>query len=148
MDQVTLLRLAKRELGLSYPGLAVALGVSARAMEKWSLGPASGDRREMPLIARRLVAHLLADAKRRRLEAGDRESAERLDAISAQADPERMRESLRAFDSLQRSADALAPMTARRRPPHFRTWAEKFAWEEKELLADARRARAKSARRR
>jgi hypothetical protein len=146
MDQATLLRLAKRELQLSCPGLAETLGVSPRTMAKWTLGPDSGDRRAMPLIARRFLVHLLDAAKRRHLESGDRTAAERIDALSAQADPARMRESLLAFDALQRTADTLVPMTVRRRPPHFRTWASKAAWEEKEALADTRRARAQSAR--
>lgn len=148
MDQATLLRIAKRELGLTYPGLAETLGVSPRTMAKWALGPDSGDRRDMPLIARRFLVHLLDEAKRRHLESGDRAAAERIDALAAQADPARMRESLQSFDALQRAANALVPLTVRRRPPHFRTWKIKNAWEEKEALADARRARAKSAIRR
>jgi hypothetical protein len=149
MKQVSLLRLVKRELGLSYPRLAATLGVSGRTMQKWALDPSSGDHREMPLMARRFLCHLLEAPRRRHLAAGERDSVERLDAIAAQADPERLQESLRAFDSLQRSADALVPMHSRRgRPRHFATPAAKNAWEEKEALDDARRARAKSARRR
>lgn len=149
MKQVSLLRLAKRELGLSYPRLAATMGVSGRTMEKWALDPSSGDHREMPLMARKFLCHLLEEPRRRHLAAGERDAVERIDAIASQADPDRLRESLRAFDSLQRSADALAPMRARRgRPRHFATLAAKNAWEDKEALDHARRARAKSARRR
>ncbi|HEX4944943.1 MAG TPA: hypothetical protein VFV55_11360, partial [Usitatibacteraceae bacterium] len=147
--QVSVLRLAKRELGLSYPRLATTLGVSERTMEKWALDPSSGDHRGMPLMARKFLCHLLEEAKRRHLSAGDRDSAERIDAIAANADPARMRVSLQAFDALQRTANALAPMRARPdRPRFFRTLAEKNSWEDKEILENARRARAKSARRR
>ncbi len=147
MKQVSLLRLAKRELGLTYPRLAESLGVSERTVAKWALDPASGDHREMPLMARKLLVLLLDEPRRRNLLAGDRAAVERIDAIAAQADPARLRESLRIFDSLQRSATVLAPMRSRtNRPRHFTTLAEKNAWEEKELLDDARRARAKSAR--
>lgn len=149
MKQVALLRLAKRELGLTYTGLAQSLGVSERTVEKWALDPASRDHREMPLMARKFVCHLLEEPRRRFLAAGDRESVERIDAIAVQADPDRLRESLRVFDSLQRTADALVPMRTRRdRPRHFAAIADKNAWEEREQLHDARRARAKSARRR
>ena len=149
MKQVSVLRLAKRELHMSYPRLARILGVSGRTIEKWALDPASGDHREMPLMARKFLCHLLEEPRRRYLVAGDRESAARLDAIAAQADPDRLAEALRAFDSLQRAAGVLAPMRSRvTRPRHFATPEEKNAWEEKELLDDARRARAKSARRR
>lgn len=149
MKQVSLLRLAKRELGLTYPHLADAMGVSTRTVEKWALDPGSSDHREMPLMARKFLVLLLDEPRRRCVAAGNRDAVERIDAIAAQADPARLREALRIFDSLQRSANALAPMRSRTtRPRHFTTLAEKNAWEEKELLDDARRARAKSARRR
>lgn len=147
MDQQSLLRLAKRELGFSYPQLASAMGVSARTMDKWALVAESGDHRSMPLMARKLLVHLLAERKRRHLAAGDRASTERIDAISAQADPAVLRESLRAFDSLQRSADSIAPMAAEPdKPRYFHSPAEKNAWDEQQALRNARRTRAKSAR--
>ena len=147
MDQQSILRLAKRELGLSYPRLAGEMGVSARTIEKWAMERASPDHRAMPLIARKLLVRLLAERKREHLTRGDRATAERIDAISAQTDPAVLRESLRAFDSHQRAADAIAPMTAAPdKPRHFRTPAEKNAWDDQEAVRNARRARAKSAR--
>ena len=147
MHQQTLLRLTKRELGLSYPRLAEALGVSERTIAKWSLDPASGDHREMPLIARKFLARLLGDRKREHLSKGERTAAERIDAISSRLDPAVMRESLRAFDALQLAADAFAPAKrAAAKPRYFRTLAEKNAWQEREALQNARRSRAKSAR--
>jgi hypothetical protein len=147
MDQQTLLRLIKRELGMSYPRLAAEMGVSERAMEKWSMAATSGDHRAMPLIARKLLVRMLAERKREHLTAGNRSAAETIDAISANADPAILRASLRAFDSLQHSANVIAPMSVSpTRPKHFRTHAEKNAWEEQETLRNARRIRAQNAR--
>ena len=147
MDQQSLLRLAKRELGIPYPRLAEALGVSERTIAKWSLAAGSGDHRAMPLIARKFLARLLSDRKREHLAAGERAAAERIDAISSRLDPAVMRETLKAFDALQRSADVLAPRGgSARKPRYFRTPAQKNAWEEAEAIRHARRARAKNAR--
>ena len=147
MKQGHFLQLAKRELGLTYPALANELGVSARAMEKWSIDPASPDHRAMPLIATRFIARLLEERKRAHLAAGNRAAAETIDAMVAQMDPQRLAASLRTFDALQRAARALAVSPARRKPA-FRTFAAKNAWEREEETRHARRARAPAARNR
>lgn len=135
MDQQTFLRLAKRELGLSYPRLAEEIGVSPRTLEKWALGVGSRDHREMPRIAWKSISRLLEERKRAQILAGDRATAEAIDAIVAHVSPDRLREALRAFVSLQRSANLFVPMsTPRDRPGYFRTQAEKNAWNEQDEL--------------
>lgn len=147
MNQQQFLRLAKRELELSYPRLASELGVGARTIEKWAMDPASPDHRAMPLIARKFVILLLDARKRSHIAAGDRAAAETIDAIAAQMDPDRLASSLRTFDALQRSARRLAPLRAPRgKPKSFRTLAEKNEWERAEETRHARRIRAQAAR--
>lgn len=140
MDQSTFLRLAKRELGFSYPALAARLGISPRTMEKWSLNGQSRDYRKMPLIAVKFMSELLEAKKRESLTQGERTSAETIDAILAHVSAEKFKESLDTFDRLQRSADAIAPMVVMPgRPPHFETMAEKNAWDEEVEIFNARR---------
>ena len=148
MDQAIFLRLAKRQLGVTFARLADEMGVSSRTMEKWASPPESPDRREMPLIARKFLVRLLDDRKQSLLAAGDRKGAETIDAIAARIEPERLRVLLRAFDSLQRTARRLAPMQARPagRPRAFASLDEKNAWQREEEAKNARRIRAASAR--
>jgi transcriptional regulator with XRE-family HTH domain len=148
MDPSTSLRLARRELGLSLPQLAAEMGVSHRTLEKWASPAGSGDRREMPLIARKLLSRLLDDEKRKRLAAGDRRGAETIDAIAAQLDPARLRAALRAFDLFQRAASRLAPLgpLSSRKPRSFANLDDKNAWQRREETRNARRIRAASAR--
>jgi transcriptional regulator with XRE-family HTH domain len=146
MDQRDFLRLAKRELGLSYPALASELGVGARSLEKWTLDPASPDRRAMPLIATRFIIRLLDDRRRVMLDAGDRAAAETIDAIVAQVDPRRMNDALRTFDALQRSARRMGLVSGRPKPERFRTFAEKNEWERNEEARHARRIRSPATR--
>ena len=146
MNQQDFLRAAKRELGLSYPGLARELGVSARTIEKWAMTRASSDHRPLPLIARRFILKLLDEHKRERLRQGDRASAETIDAIGAQVDPQRLAHSLRTFDMLQRSAHTLLLNYRPRPKPVFRSFAAKNRWEREEEVRHARRIRAKAAR--
>ena len=142
MEQQSFLRLAKRELGLSYQELAVRLGVSARTIEKWSLTNASPDRREMPRIAVKFISLLLEDAKRTRILSGDRAGAEVIDALLSHVDPDKLRDCLRTFDALQRSAARLIPAArSARKPRYFVTLQEKNEWERKEELENARRIR-------
>lgn len=139
MDQQPFLRRARHELGLTCGELARELGVSARTVEKWSLRANSGDRREMPLMAIRLVLRMLDDRKREAIAHGDRAAAEVIDAIGAQVDPARRAASLRAFDALQRSAGRLAPAPVpRRKPRSFATFAQKNAWDRREETRIAR----------
>jgi transcriptional regulator with XRE-family HTH domain len=147
MDQSTMLRLAKREMGLSFPQLAGEMGVSGRTLEKWASPLGSADRREMPLIARKLLVRLLDDEKRGRLAAGDRRGAETIDAIAAHLDPARLRAALRDFDSLQRAARKLAPLgpLSTRKPRAFANLEDKNAWQRQEEARNARRIRAASA---
>lgn len=146
MKQQEFLRLAKRELGLTYPALAQELGVSARTIEKWAMDPASPDHRPMPLIAKRFIVKLLDERKGHHLKAGDRAAAETIDAIAAQVDPRRLAASLRTFDSLQRSASRLFHPVARRKPAFFRDFDEKNRWERQEEARNARRIRAQASR--
>lgn len=148
MDQATFLRLAKRELEWTFAKLAAEMGVSERTMEKWASPAASSDRREMPLIARKLLVRLLDDAKRLRLARGERRAAETIAAIAAHIDYDRLRASLRDFDALQRASRRLAPMgpAAPGKPNAFATPAEKNAWQREEESRNARRLSAASAR--
>jgi transcriptional regulator with XRE-family HTH domain len=146
MDQRDFLRLAKRELGLTYPALARELGVGERSLEKWTLDPASPDRRAMPLIATRFIVKLLDERKRTLLEEGDRGSAEAIDAIVAQVDPRRVREALRTFDALQRSAKRLGLVPGRPKPEKFTSFEEKNEWERNEEARHARRIRSQATR--
>lgn len=148
MDQSTFLRLAKRELQLPFSRLAEEMGVSARTMEKWASPPRSGDRREMPLIARKFLVRLLDDRKRECLTSGDRKTAEAIDALAAHVDPARLEWSLRQFDALQRTARRLAVAVPARsgKPKSFATFAAKNAWQREEEARHARKARAASAR--
>lgn len=140
MDQSSFLRLAKRELGYTYPALAARLGVSPRTIEKWSLNSQSRDCRKMPQMAVAFIAELLQSRKRDCLARGDRTSAETIDAILAQVRPQEFKESLATFDRLQRAAEAIAPMVVvSGRPAHFVTLAEKNAWDEKVEMVNARR---------
>lgn len=142
MDQQTLLRLAKRELGVSYRELAAEIGVSPRTIEKWSLDARSPDHREMPLIAKKFISRLLEERKRRRVLAGDRDTAEAVDAIVSHVSAEKLRDVLRTFDTLQRSVSALVPMSVvADKPRYFKTLADKNAWSEEEELDNARRLR-------
>lgn len=142
MDQQTLLRLAKRELGLSYRELAAEIGVSPRTIEKWSLDARSPDHRQMPLIATKFICRLLEDRKRTRVLAGDRDTAEAVDALVSHVSTEKLGAALRTFDTLQRSAAALVPMSvAADKPRYFKTLADKNAWNEEEELDNARRLR-------
>ncbi|MDH5263126.1 MAG: hypothetical protein OEX21_00105 [Betaproteobacteria bacterium] len=122
--------------------------MSARTMEKWASPPRSGDRREMPLIARKLLVRLLDDRKRERLAAGDRKAAEAIDALAAHIDPARLEWSLRQFDALQGTARRLAVAVPVRsgKPKAFATFAAKNAWQREEEATHARAARAASAR--
>ncbi len=141
MDQQTFLRLAKRELGVAYPKLASEIGVSARTIEKWSLDVRSGDHRKMPLIAEKFISKLLEEKKRARVLAGDRKTAEAIDAILSHVSKEKRQDALRTFDQLQRSANVFVQMTvAGDKPRYFRTLAEKNAWSEEEEIRHARRA--------
>ncbi|MGE0358117.1 MAG: hypothetical protein AB7P08_14530 [Burkholderiales bacterium] len=144
MDQATFLRLAKRELDLTFPGLAAEMGVATRTLRNWASPPGSTDRREMPLIARKFLVRLLDDAKRPRLASGDRRGAETIDAIAAHIDPDRLRASLRDFDELQRAARRLLPdaAPALRKAPAFATFEEKNARQREEETRNARRLRA------
>jgi transcriptional regulator with XRE-family HTH domain len=148
MDQAIFLRLAKRQLGVTFARLADEMGVSSRTVEKWASPPESPDRREMPLIARKFLVRLLDDRKQSQLAGGDRKSAETIDAIAARIDPERLQVLLRAFDSLQRTARRLAPMEARATgtPRAFANLDQKNAWQREEEAKNARRLRAASAR--
>ena len=142
MDQQVFLRLAKRELGLSYQELAARIAVSARTIEKWSLARTSPDHRAMPKIAAKFISHLLDDVKRSRVLSGDRTGAEVIDALISHVDPDKLRECLRTFDALQRSAAQLAPLArAHGKPRYFETLQEKNEWERKEELENARRIR-------
>lgn len=141
MKQQTFLRLAKRELGISYHQLANEIGVSPRTMEKWSLSDRSSDHREMPLIATKFISKLLEDLKRARLLAGDRRTAEIVDALVSHVDTEKLQDALRTFETLQQSSSVFVPMTVvRGKPRYFKTVSDKNAWSEKEELANARRA--------
>jgi transcriptional regulator with XRE-family HTH domain len=146
MDQRDFLRLAKRELGLTYPALARELGVGERSLEKWTLDPASPDRRAMPLIATRFVIKLLDERKRALLEAGARAEAETIDAVVAQVDSRRVAEALRTFDALQRSARRMRLLPGRLKPERFRTFEEKNEWERNEEARHAKRIRSQAAR--
>jgi transcriptional regulator with XRE-family HTH domain len=148
MNQRQFLRAAKRELGLTYPALAREIGVAARTIEKWSMDSESPDHRPMPLIARRFILKLLDERKRAVLLAGDRATAETIDAIAAQVDPERLAASLRTFDALQRSSIVVQGGPPRLKPAFFRDFAEKNEWERREEVRHARRIRAQAARRR
>ena len=149
MDQQQFLRRARIELGIPYRRLAQELGVSERTVEKWSLHAQSTDRREMPLMAIRLILRLLDDRKRELLAAGDRAAAETIDALGAQVDPARLTASLRTFDALQRSARRMASISPpRRKPRYFTTLAKKNAWEREEEIRHARRIQAQAARKR
>ncbi len=149
MKQQQFLRVAKRELGLTYPALARELGVSARTIEKWAMDRSSPDHRPMPLIATRFIVKLLGERKRELLAAGDRTAAETIDAIAAQVDAEKLAASLRTFDALQRSAHRLGAVAVpRRKPAFFRDFAQKNRWERDEEARNARRIRAQAARRR
>src|ERR1700689_2432324 len=131
MDQKTFLRLAKRELQLSYLQLAAAIGVSPRTMEKWSLQEQSIDFRRMPLIAQKFICKLLEEEKRTQILAGNRATAEIIDAIVSHISKEKYLDSLRTFEALQRSANAIVRMTqARDKPRYFKQPAEKNAWNE------------------
>lgn len=146
MDQRDFLRLAKRELGFTYPALARELGVGARSLEKWTLDPASPDRRAMPLIATRFIIKLLDERRRTLLKDGERGSAETIDAIIAQVDSRRVAEALRTFDALQRSARRMRLIPGRLKPERFRTFEEKNEWERDEEARHARRIRSQAAR--
>lgn len=142
MDQQTFLRVAKRELHLSYPQLAAEIGVSPRTMEKWSLPSRSSDRRAMPLIAMKFIVRLLEDLKRTSVLAGDRAAAETVDALVSHVDAGKFEDALRTFDMLQQTATALVPMArAPEKPRYFKSLRAKNAWCEKEELDNARRAR-------
>lgn len=144
MDQQTFLRLAKRELGFSYPRLAAEIGVSPRTIEKWSRSSQSDDHREMPLIARKFIGRLLEERKREQILAGDRDTAEAVDAIMSHVSREKYRDALRTFDELQITASMLVPMSvASDRPGYFRTLSDKNAWNENEEIRIARSARKK-----
>ncbi|MBA3904220.1 MAG: hypothetical protein C0522_11205 [Rhodocyclaceae bacterium] len=139
--------MAKRELGVSYPQLAAQIGVSPRTTEKWSLGDQSIDHRAMPLIAIKFISRLLEEKKRTQVLAGDRGTAEAVDAIVSHVSREKYLDALDTFDALQRSANTLVPMTvARDKPRYFRSLSEKNAWSDEEELRNARRASKKSAR--
>ncbi len=141
MDQQTFLRLAKRELGVSYPQLAGEIGVSARTMEKWSLTDKSADHRQMPLMARKFIARLLEEKKYAQVLAGDRATAEVVDAIASHVNRDSYHEALLTFDSLQRSANRLVRLRVYHdRPCYFRNWSEKNAWSEEEEIRNARKA--------
>jgi transcriptional regulator with XRE-family HTH domain len=146
MNQQDFLRAAKRELGLSYPGLAEEIGVASRTVEKWAMSETSPDHRPMPLMARRFILRLLDERKRERLAQGDRAAAETIDAIGAQADRERRERSLRTFDTLQRNARRLMGSHPVRPKPDFRSFSEKNRWEREEEVRHARHIRAKAAR--
>jgi hypothetical protein len=149
MDQQAFLRRARSELGVPYRRLAEELGVSERTVEKWSLRAGSPDRREMPMMAIRLVLRLLDDRKRERLASGDRAAAEVIDALGAQMDSARLATSLRTFDALQRSARRMASIPAmRRKPRSFASLAKKNAWERDEEIRLARLVQAQAARKR
>jgi transcriptional regulator with XRE-family HTH domain len=140
MDQKTFLQLAKRELRLTYPQLAAAIGVSPRTMEKWSLNRRSDDYRQMPLIAQKFICKLLEDEKRMQILAGNRATSETIDAIVARVSTEKYLESLHTFDALQKSANAIVRMTlARDKPRYFKQTAAKNAWNAKEEIRNARR---------
>lgn len=142
MNQQSFLRLAKRELGVSYRELAAEIGVSPRTMEKWSLDARSPDHRDMPLIATKFISRLLEDRKRARVLAGDRDTAEAVDAIVSQVDNDRFREVMQTFDTLQRSASTFVPMTVvRDKPRYFKSLLDKNAWSREEELTYARRVR-------
>lgn len=143
MDQQDFLRRARSELGMPCRQLAAELGVSERTVEKWSLRTTSGDHREMPLMAIRLILRMLDDRKRELIARGDRAAAEAIDALGAQVDPARLAASMRTFDALQRSSRRIAPIaTAHRKPRSFATFAQKNAWERWEEARLARRSRA------
>jgi hypothetical protein len=145
MRQQDFLRLARRELGLTSAGLARLLGVSPRAVERWTADASSREHRGMPLIAVRFILHLLEAPRRAHLARGDRACAEVIDAMAAQMDPAALAASLRTFDALQRSARRLAPSLPARPKPAFRTFAQKNAWERREEARNARRAQAQAA---
>lgn len=146
MDQQTFLKLAKRELGLTYPQLAEELGVGVRTIEKWSLHARSADHRAMPAIAERFICKLLEDKKRASLAVGDRSRAEVIDAIVCQVSPRKLAESLRTLDALQATAAALAPLRNEPdKPRYFRTQAEKDVWQAEEEVRHARRVQQASA---
>jgi DNA-binding XRE family transcriptional regulator len=141
MNQQTFLRVAKRELGLSYPELALAIGVSPRTIEKWSLHGLSQDFRMMPLMAVKFISRLLEDKKRIQVLAGDRETAETIDALASHVDREKYLDSLRTFDSLQRSANAMLRMrVVPNKPGFFKTQEEKNTWSEQEEIRNARQS--------
>lgn len=143
MDQQAFLRRARSELAVTYGQLAAELGVSRRTVEKWSLRKSSGDRREMPLMAIRLILRMLDERKRGLLARGDRATAEVIDALGAQVDPSRLAASMRTFDALQRSWGRMAPSAAAcRKPRSFATLDRKNAWERREETRLARRAQA------
>ncbi len=149
MDQQNFLRRARTELGVPYRQLAAELGVSERTVEKWSLKAGSADRREMPLMAIRLVLRLLDDRKRELIARGDRAAAEVIDALGVQVDPARLAASMRTFDALQRSSWRIAPMERPRgKPRAFATLARKNAWERSQETRLARRTEAATARKR
>lgn len=142
MDQQIFLRMAKRELGLSYQQLSARIGVSPRTVEKWSLGRASRDRRAMPLIAMKFIAHLLEDQRRKLILSGNRTAGETIDALLAHVDVDKLQKSLHTFDALQRTANTLAPLSiAPDKPRYFRSLEEKNAWTRRQELDDARRLR-------
>lgn len=142
MDQQTFLRLAKRELGLSYQQLAARIGVSPRTLEKWSLARGSRDRRAMPRIAVKFIGHLLEDRRRSLILSGNRAAGESIDALVSHVDADKFRDSLRTFNALQQSASTLAPLSVvRGKPRYFVSLEEKNEWRRKEELVHARRVR-------
>jgi transcriptional regulator with XRE-family HTH domain len=149
MDQQVFLRLAKRELGLTYARLADELGVSLRTVEKWAASGSSPDHRAMPVMATRFILMMMDQRKRVHLAAGNRQGAETIDAIAAQVDHRRLAESLRIFGALQRSARRfVARAPAARKPPYFRTLDEKNEWQRDQEIRDARHIAAQAAGRR
>lgn len=128
---------------MPYRRLAAELGVSGRTIGKWTLRRTSGDYREMPLMATRLILRLLDDHKRALIARGDRAAAEVIDALGAQVDPARLLASMRTFDVLQRASRRLSPPgPSHRKPRSFATLASKNAWERREETRLARRTQA------
>jgi hypothetical protein len=96
----------------------------------------------MPRIAVKFIGHLLEERRRALILSGNRAAGEAIGALLAHVDADKLRDSLRTFNALQRSASTLAPLSVvRDKPRYFVSAEEKNEWRHEEELMDARRVR-------